>query len=169
MTQAHFQWRKGAIAADVIRGGAGLLVCVIVLGASGFFSPGGVIAAGLGALFAAHITTSALKVSCKVTLDDEGASMTRVLLPGKCVRWRDVQSFAVRHFPVGQSRRKALMDLKLSDGRTTLLLDEGLDDFPRAVQLAWMAARTHGIDVSETTLTNLAAAGCTTQVASHNA
>lgn len=165
MTDLVFHWRKRAILGDLLRGGCGTLLCVAVVPVFGVLSPGQLAFAGLAILFGSHAAASALKLFSRVTVDGDSISLSRPLVGDKRIQWKDARLFEVRHFSLGQLRRKSLMDLKISDTRSSILLDDALDDFPTALRRLWALARAHGIGVSETTLANLAAAGCISEAA----
>jgi len=168
MTGVTLHWRKGAIYGDIARGSCGLLLCAIILPSFSMLSLGQLAFAGLCLLFGSYVFGSVLKLASKVTINDEGVALSRPLLGVKRISWSDARAFDVRYFSVGQIQRKALMDLKVSDGRTSIVLDDGLEDFAAAVRACWVSARAHGIGISETTMANLAAAGCAPEAVRQN-
>lgn len=168
MTGVTLHWRKRAIYGDIARGFCGLVLCGVVLPSFGMLSLGQLAFGGLCLLFGSYVFGSALKLSSTVTISDDHVELSRPLLGAKRIRWTDARAFDVRYFSVGQLQKKALMDLKVSDGRTSIVLDDGLEDFAAAVRQCWLSARAHGIGVSETTMANLAAAGCTPEAARQN-
>ena len=156
------RWRRRSVLGDLARGAAGTLAC---LAAALSFEPlsfGQMVFALLTLLFASYLASAAMKLASAVTIDQEGITLVRPILGQTRIAWTDMPSFNVRHFRLGQLQRKSLVDVKLSTSRSTILIDDGLDDFQSALTHCWKAARAHGIGVSETTLANLAANGCQT-------
>lgn len=160
MTPVTLHWKKSAVIADIARGGLALALSLV----AAVSMPGGIAVQlglfGLCLLFASFVANSVLKLFSSVVIDDEGVYVLRGPLPPKRIAWATALSFEVRHFSLGQFRRKSLMDMKLRGGGNTVLLDDSLEDFQRAVQAVWQAVRLHQIGISETTRANLAAAGC---------
>jgi len=160
MTGIVLHWRKSSIYGDLARGSCGVLLCAVLLSSFSMMSLGQFAFTGLCALFGSYVAGSGLKLASAVTISDEGVGLSRPLLGSKQIKWADVRSFEVRYFSIGQVQKRALMDLKVSDGQTSIVLDDGLEDFPTAVRGCWLSARAHGVAISETTMANLAAAGC---------
>ena len=50
------------------------------------------------------------------------------------------------------------MDIKLKSLQTTILIDDGVDRFPELLELVWKYTKQYGIELSETSKTNLNAA-----------
>jgi len=168
MTGIVLHWRKRAIYGDLARGSCGLLLCAVLLSSFSMMSLGQFAFAGLCALFGSFVAGSGLKLASAVAISDEAVRLSRPLLGPKLIKWANVRSFEVRYFSIGQVRKQALMDLKVSDGQTSIVLDDGLEDFPAAARQCWLSARAHGVAISERTMANLAAAGCATDVAQQN-
>jgi hypothetical protein len=165
MSGLTLHWRRRAIYGDIARGSCGLVLCAIIMPAFSMLSIGQVAFAGLCILFGSYVFGSVLKLASNVTISDEGIALSRPLLGEKRVRWSDARAFEVRYFSVGQIQKKALIDVKVSDGRTSIVMDDGLEDFAGAVRQCWLSARAHGIGVSDSTMANLAAAGCVAETA----
>ena len=163
MTRLVLHWRKRAILGDLARGACGTLLCAFVLPSFSILSLGQIAFAGLGALFASYVVISALKLASTVQIDEDGVLLHRPLLGETNIPWKSARSFEVRYFSVGQLQKKSLMDMKISDGQRSILIDDGLEDFATAVRQSGTLARAHGVGVSETTLANIAAADCSTE------
>jgi hypothetical protein len=162
MAATVHHWRKSSVTGDLVRGALGTVACGLAVMSFAPFSPGQIAFALPGLLFASYLASTTLKLFSHVSLDDESVALARPLFGVTRISWRDVPSFSVRHFSLGQLQRKTLMDLKISNGTSTILLDDGLEDFPAVLRKCWACASAHGVGVSEATLANLAAIGCAT-------
>ena len=160
MTPIVLHWAKRAVYADLARGGGGLLLSLAGTFSSEPLSIAHLACVGFSVLFASYLAHGAIKLAGHVTIDDFGVQVTRPPLPEKRMAWKDTSGFEVRHFTLGQFRKKSLVDLKLTSASGSILLDDGLQNFQQAVQACCNAAQAQGIGVSESTRLNLAAAGC---------
>lgn len=164
MTPITLHWKTSAVIGDIARGSVALFLSLAA--AISFSGTLSVRLAGIGfaILFASYVLHCGLKLFSSVVIDDEGVRIERGPLPPRRVPWTAARSFEVRHFSLGQFRKKSLMDMKLKGDGHTVLLDDSLENFPKAVQSIWNAVRVHHIGISETTRANLAAAGCSGEV-----
>ncbi|MEQ1753493.1 MAG: hypothetical protein ABL973_05110 [Micropepsaceae bacterium] len=164
MTPITLHWKKSAVLGDIARGSVALaLSLAAAISFTGTLSVT-LVCTGLAILFASYVVHCALKLFSAVVIDDEGVRIERRPLPPRHIPWSAASSFEVRHFSLGQFRKKSLMDMKLKGDGHTVLLDDGLENFPKAVQSVWSAVRARNIGISETTRANLAATGCVGEV-----
>ena len=153
-------WRKRALWADLARVACALIFCVFGALSMEWFSIGQVLLGGLSIVFGWYLLACMVKFVSAVTIDENGVGVSRKWLPALRVSWETVEGVEVRHFSLGQFRSRGLMDIKLKGKETIILIDDGVDRFPELLQLIWTLTTRNRIELSETSKTNLIAAGC---------
>ena len=151
------RYPRGAVIADYIRALAGM---VMTLGPLAILNVGSVmvyILAGLGALFFFFGFRTILRHLTRVELSAEGIRIAGPL--GRAIRWRDLDSLALRYYTTRRGKLDGWMLLKIKGKGSVIALDSAIDGFDDIVIRALDAARDNGVALEESTLTNLPAMG----------
>lgn len=151
-------WRKSVVWADIARVACGVIVCGLSAISQPWLSFAQILLGSLGLVFCWYLFTCMVKLVSEITIDEKGVALTRNWLPLLRVNWETAERIEVRHFSLGTFRRTGLMDIKLKSLQTTILIDDGVDRFPELLELVWKYTKQYGIELSETSKTNLNAA-----------
>lgn len=154
-----YRWQRTGLFLEAAKTAAALIVAVLVALMNPLLSPWQLLLIPLALLLASHLFSCMVKLVSEVTITPEGVRLDRRWLPSQSLEWKDMTSFEVRSFSLGSFRKRSLTDMKFRGHGASILIDDGLDDFSRALQAAWRAARANSIAVSDTTRANLQAAG----------
>jgi len=157
-TSIH-RWPFAALTGELIRGTIAFAAALIVLLVTPVFSIAFVGVAFLAILFGLYLGGTVSRISSVVEVDDQGLRIRGGLFGPRSIKWRDLERFELRHFPLSRDRTKGWMDLKLKGGGRTVAVDDKLERFDDVLARAWVAAREADVGISDATHHNLIAAG----------
>jgi len=153
------RWPARSLTGDLARsvGAFSVVVILTLLLSIGSFASIAMLA--LVVLFGLYLLTTVSRLTSVIEIDDEGLRLSGSLFGARAIKWTELQRFELRHFPLSRTRKEGWMDLKLTGGGQTVTIDDRLEGFHDVLTRAWEAARTAEVGVSDTTHTNLVAAG----------
>ncbi len=158
MSRIH-RYPTRVLMADYGRGAVG----AVISGAFWAMSPVAiysmVLFGGLTALFLLFVLRTVMRQRLSILSDEAGVGVVgRATLP-----WRALDDMRLRYYAPRRTRSNkgnpGWMTLKLRAGGHKLTIDSTLDGFDDIAARAGQAARANGLDLSEVTLSNLAALG----------
>jgi uncharacterized membrane protein len=113
-------------------------------------------------LFGFYLAESVSRLRSSIDVDDVCIQVSGGLFGRRIIKWSALEKFELRHFAVGRTSKSSWMDLKLTGGGRSILIDDKLEGFNVVLSRAWRAAQAASVGVSDTTLANLTACGLTT-------
>jgi hypothetical protein len=153
------RWHRRTLLLEASRSGIALGVAGLVSLMTPLVSAWQLLLLPLCLLFASHVAGCILRWVSEITIDDQGITVSRGLLPALHLRWDAVEVLEVRLFPLGRYRKATMSDLKLKSKKTTLLIDDGVLAFGEVLARVWLESRRRGVSISDTTRTNLVSLG----------
>lgn len=150
---SEMRYSRAAVAADLVRSGAGSLLTGAPLVAAAPPLWLTVILAGLLILFLSHMVTTVLRGRQRYRMDEQAL---HVLPSGITIAWANLDEVHLDYFSTRRDGRAGWMQLRLRCGPRRLRLDSGLMGFETVVRRAVSAARERGLELPPTTSANLA-------------
>ncbi len=150
------RYRLDALLPDYARAGAGAALTIGPVALVQLSSIMAVVLGGLGLLFVAYGARTLWRQAASFTLDDTGLSVAGPF--ARRIAWEDLQGVSVRYYSTRRDRSEGWMHLTVRDRqRRRIGLDSSLEGFARIATAAARAATRAGIDLDDTTRSNLAA------------
>ena len=155
-------YQRRALYGDFARAGIGFAIsfgAVAVTGFSGFTAWLFGVCAAIFLLFGLR---TALRAITNYELTDTG--LTRFYATGfgrteRALAWQGLKKLRLRFFPARRDRSQGWMEMTLAGEGAHMRLDSTLGDFDAIVRAAVGAAERRRLELSESTLSNLAALG----------
>lgn len=154
-----FRWQRTGLWFDVARTAAAFMLTCLISSMNPLLSAWQVLLLPLCVLLGSHMLNCMVKLVSEVTVDPSGMRISRVWLPSQSLDWKDMTSFEVRSFALGNFRKKSLTDMKLKGPAGSIVIDDGLERFSDLLAAVWREARQSGLPISDTTRANLVASG----------
>jgi hypothetical protein len=154
-SRSVLRYRRQPIVADMLRAVVGV---VLTGGPLLFVEPSPatlVIFGGLAGLFAIFGVRTALRSRATVELGENGVTIRS--MPGGHIAWQQVNAMKLGYYTTRRDRQGGWMQLTLQGGGRRLRFDSTLEGFDRLVRRATRAASDNDVELSPTTLSNLAA------------
>lgn len=156
------RYQQRALYGDFARAGIGFAIsfgAVAVTGFSGFTAWLFGVCAAIFLLFGLR---TVLRAITNYELTDTG--LTRFYATGfgrteRALAWQGLKKLRLRFFPAKRDRSHGWMEMTLAGEGARMRLDSTLGDFDAIVRAAVGAAERRRLDLSESTLSNLAALG----------
>jgi hypothetical protein len=156
------RYQSRSLYGDFARAGIGFAVsfgAVAVTGFSGFTAWLFGVCAAIFLLFGLR---TVLRAITNYELTDTG--LTRFYATGfgrteRALAWQGLKKLRLRFFPAKRDRSQGWMEMTLAGEGARMRLDSTLGDFDAIVRAAVGAAERRRLDLSESTLSNLAALG----------
>jgi hypothetical protein len=156
------RYQPRALYGDFVRAGIGLAIslgALAVAGLSGFTAWLFGVCAAIFLLFGLR---TLLRSVTNYQLTDTG--LTRFYATGfgrneRALAWQGLKQLKLRFFPAKRDRSQGWMEMTLAGEGARMRLDSTLGDFDAIVRAAVGAATRRRLDLSESTLSNLAALG----------
>lgn len=114
-----------------------------------------VVLGGLGALFVAYGARTLWRQKATFTLDEAGLAVAGPF--ARRIAWEDLRGVSVRYYSTRRDRAEGWMHLTVRDARRRIAVDSSLDGFARIATAAARAAGRAGLELDDTTRSNLAA------------
>jgi hypothetical protein len=151
------RYSPGALAPDLLRAGAGVLVCGMIASVVDVDSWAFIVFIGLAVVFAGFgaLTLHRGRLRILVSADDVLAH------PGaQCLRWAALCGFTLDYYSTRRDREGGWMQLTLTDADgVRLRVDSRLTGFSELVARAVGAALDNSVQMTPTTLENLESLG----------
>ena len=144
-----------ALAADYARAATGI---ALFLGALALLRPAAAVAWALAAgaaLFLVYFARTVCRQLTRIELDEAGI-LTRGPF-GAAIRWEELRSLRLDYYSTRRDREEGWMQLKLRDARRTIRIDSDLAGFAELARVAAGRARQCGLEIDESTRSNLSA------------
>jgi len=151
---SQHRYSSHATNADLLRAAIGLVCCLVPFVS---LELGAVVRlmlsvpAALFAVFGLHTWRNRGTV---VTVDADGIQKGK-----QAIAWDALATVKLSYFSTRRDRENGWMQLKLAGGGTAITLNSGLEDFEAVCRDAFKAARTHGIELTDSSAGNFAALG----------
>jgi hypothetical protein len=152
-----FRYPARSLAADYIRAGLGSLFCLAPLA---LLQPALVVAwilASIGALFLVYFARTVCRHLTRIELDEAGIRASGPL--GASIRWAELCSLRLDYYSTRQDQEGGWMQLRLRDARRTIRVDSELAGFAELALAAAGEARRRGLELDESTRSNLGLLG----------
>ena len=152
-----YRYPARALAADYTRALIGLALCT---GPLGLMRPAPAVAWVLGAaaaLFLVYFARTLCRQLTHIELDEAGICTRGPL--GAAIRWEDLRSLRLEYYSTRWDQEEGWMQLKLRGARRTIRIDSDLAGFAELARAAAGRARQCGLDIDESTRSNLSALG----------
>lgn len=156
------RWRRPTLLLEALRSGAALLATGFLALLTPLLSPWQILLLPLCALFASQVASCGIRWMSEVIVDEKGVSVLRGFLPARRIAWDETTGFALRVFALGKHGNNLLRDIKVTGNGVSLLIDDGVEDFPALLARIWVEAQSRGVHISEATRANLVHAGLVT-------
>ena len=143
--------------ADLVRGGAGLVLTGLPLALLDLHWGVALIFALAAALFASFVARTAQRHFTVYESGDQGIVVNGPL--GGAIAWTQLSALKLHFYSTRRDRGGGWMNLTLKGGGKTLKLESTLGGFDAIVDRAAEAAKTNKLMLNETTMNNLAAMG----------
>ncbi|MGQ3032148.1 MAG: hypothetical protein ACT60Q_27680, partial [Ferrovibrionaceae bacterium] len=114
-----------------------------------------VVLGGLGALFVAYGARTVWRQKATFTLDEAGLAVAGPF--ARRIAWEDLRGVSVRYYSTRRDRAEGWMHLTVRDARRRIAIDSSLEGFARIATAAARAAGRAGLELDDTTRSNLAA------------
>lgn len=148
-----FRYSARSLAADYARSGIG---AALFLGALAWLEPalaiGWILAAG-AALFLVYFARTVCRQLTRIELDEAGIRAHGPL--GATIRWAELRSLRLDYYSTRRDQEEGWMQLRLRGARRTIRADTGVAGFAELVRAAAMRAQAAGLELDETTRSNL--------------
>ena len=151
----RYPWR--ALAADYARSAAGLAVAVLLAWVVHPAAAVSWIMGGCAALFLVYFGRTVCRHLTHIELDEAGVCARGPL--GAAIRWESLCSVRLEYYSTRRDQEEGWMQLKLRGARRTICIDSDLAGFAELTRAAAARARQCGLDVDESTRSNLSALG----------
>ncbi|MGF1624955.1 MAG: hypothetical protein ACFCVH_08725 [Alphaproteobacteria bacterium] len=161
--QSRHRYATPSLYGDYVRAGAGLLLTLGPLAATGATGIGAYVLVGLAAVFALFGLRTVQRQHTEVVADAEGISTRGVRRV--TVRWDSLRTVKLSYFSTRRDRQRGWMQLMLRGDTGTIRVDSQLEGFEAVVDRAAAAINARGLRVADTTAANFAAYGLTVPVA----
>jgi hypothetical protein len=146
-----------ALAPDLLRGAAGLVLTLVPLVLLPLhWAVAAILAAG-ALLFAAFTLRTAQRRLTTLVSGEEGIAGAGPLVPS--VAWRDLADLKLSYYSTRRDRNRGWMQLTLRGGGRRLAVESTITGFDGLVEQAAAAAAANGLVLSATTMNNLASLG----------
>lgn len=148
---------KGALVGDYLRGGLGTgltlpLALFVPMHPVMFW-----IFSGLAAIFLAYVLRTVFRQMTRYELSDR--SLDRHGPRPAVLPWAELSEIRLRYFSTRRDRENGWMQLQLKGRTVTLVIESTLDGFEGLVETAAQHALASGLEVDDTTRSNLNAMG----------
>jgi hypothetical protein len=157
-----YRYPRRVILADCLRALLGLVCTVVPLVAAGGQPLATVIFGALAALFAVFAARTAIRQATRIVVSEHGIERLAISTFGLgrvTVPWERIADVKVRYFSTRRDRERGWMQLAVRGGTGRIAVDSTIDGFDEIARRAALAARANGVELSATTLDNLAALG----------
>ena len=148
-----FRYAFRSLWADYAGSGAGFAFAAALLA---FAQPalwaGAALAAG-GTLFLVYFARTVCRQLTQYELDGTGIRARGPL--GGAIRWEELRALRLDYYSTRRDQEEGWMQLRLSDARTTLRIDSGLERFAELARAAARAAEARGLAFDPATAANL--------------
>ena len=154
---AEYRYPAGAIAADYMRGLAGILLTGGPLWLMGLSGPLAWALAACMALFLVYFARAVVRHLTRIELSETGITARGPF--GGAVPWGELRSMRLSYYTTRSDRTGGWMQLDLSTAERSISVDSRLEGFAAIAGLAAQEARRRGYHLDENTLLNLKALG----------
>ena len=154
---AEYRYPAGAIAADYMRGLAGILLTGGPLWLMGLSGPLAWALAACMALFLVYFARAVVRHLTRIELSEAGIAALGPF--GRAIPWDELRSMKLNYYTTRSDRSGGWMQLDLGTGQRALSVDSRLEGFADVAGVAAQEARRRGCHLDEATLSNLKALG----------
>lgn len=154
MTGDALIYRRGALLADYVRACVGAALTGVPMLFVGGSPATLVVLGGLTALFVLFALRTLIRHLTVVVLSPEGVRVQGG--PGGEIAWRELDQLKLGYYTTRRDRQGGWMQLSLRGGGRRLKFDSSLEGFDQLVRLAAKAAIARQLDLSDSTMANLA-------------
>jgi hypothetical protein len=156
------RYQPRAVYGDFARAGIGFAISFGAVAVTGFTGFTAWLFGVCAAIFLLFGLRTALRAITNYELTDTG--LTRFYATGfgrteRALAWQGLKKLRLRFFPAKRDRSQGWMEMTLAGEGARMRLDSTLGDFDAIVRAAVGAAERRRLDLSESTLSNLAALG----------
>jgi len=140
---------------DYARAIAGLAIVILILSVSQESIPAfRWFVAGLGLLFLGFLFQTIGRHRQRIEYDEKQIALFRPLFRGQKILWHNLSNVRLRYW--GRRKKKdGVLSLSLSDGKSTIVIDEGLSHFTSIVERVIKIAGERNLELDEITADNM--------------
>jgi len=154
---AEYRYPAGAIAADYMRGLAGILLTGGPLWLMGLSGPLAWALAACMALFLVYFARAVVRHLTRIELSETGITARGPF--GGAVPWGELRSMKLNYYTTRSDRSGGWMQLDLGTGERSISVDSRLEGFADVAAAAAHQAQRRGYKLDGNTLLNLRALG----------
>ncbi|MBM85958.1 MAG: hypothetical protein CMM47_08045 [Rhodospirillaceae bacterium] len=146
-----------ALLGDYLRGGIGFVVSVSLFAISDILTVIQYIIGAAGIIFGGYVIRTVVRHWTALEVSEDGMLANGPF--GKALRWNDVTAVKLRYFSTQRDRSKGWFQLTIKGSTGSISVDSTLEGFEVLLKSCAQSVMRNGLELSEATTENFAAAG----------